>query len=107
MEIEPGIDGLCHASELSEDRGKKVSEVVAEGDSIEVMVLDVDPGERRIALSIKAAKEGTSDYRAYMHDAPVSTSMETALGAALRDKITDGEDESAPSDPGSSEDQNG
>ena len=31
-------------------------------------MLDVDAAERRISLSVKAAKEGTSDYRAYMNN---------------------------------------
>ncbi|MBT6179158.1 MAG: S1 RNA-binding domain-containing protein, partial [Deltaproteobacteria bacterium] len=73
VEIEPGIDGLCHVSELSDDRETKVEDMVKEGDSLEVMVLDVDPGERRIALSIKAARDGTGDYRAYMHDHTASS----------------------------------
>ena len=87
VEIEPGIDGLCHISELSEDREKKVEDVVKEGDTLEVMVLDVDPGERRISLSIKAAAEGTGDYRAYMHDN--STLGSTALGQALQNLQVD------------------
>jgi small subunit ribosomal protein S1 len=73
VEIEPGIDGLCHVSEFSDDRETKVEDMVKEGDSLEVMVLDVDPGERRIALSIKAARDGTGDYRAYMHDHTASS----------------------------------
>ncbi|MEE2962165.1 MAG: S1 RNA-binding domain-containing protein, partial [Myxococcota bacterium] len=78
VEIEPGIDGLCHISEVSEKDGKKN---VEEATIIEVMVLDVDPVERRISLSMKAAAEGTSDYRAYMSD---HTVMGTALGDALK-----------------------
>ena len=87
VEIEAGIDGLCHISEISEDRGKKADDVVNESDKIEVMVLDVDPAERRISLSIKAAQEGTGDYRAYMHDNSGETALGTALGAALMGKF--------------------
>ena len=87
VEIEAGIDGLCHISEISEDRGKKADDVVNESDKIEVMVLDVDPAERRISLSIKAAQEGTGDYRAYMHDNSGETALGTALGAALMEKF--------------------
>ena len=47
------------------------------------MVLDVDPGERRISLSIKAAREGTSDYRAYMSD----EGSRTRMGEVFRDKL--------------------
>ncbi|MDP7038376.1 MAG: 30S ribosomal protein S1 [Myxococcota bacterium] len=66
VEIEPGIDGLVHVSELSEDRINNPNEVLKPGDSIEVLVLDVDAAERRVSLSLKAALDGTSDYRAYM-----------------------------------------
>ena len=84
VEIEPGIDGLCHVSELSEDRIDKPADVQKIGDTVEVMVLDVDPGERRISLSIKAAREGTSDYRAYMVDDGESRAR---LGEVFADKL--------------------
>ena len=80
VEIEPGIDGLVHVSELADERINKPSDVIKPGTKIDVMVLDVDPIERRISLSAKAAREGTSDYRAYMHD---HSAMGGALGAAL------------------------
>jgi small subunit ribosomal protein S1 len=84
VEIEPGIDGLCHISELAESRVAKASDVVKVGDELPVMVIDVNPAERRISLSVKAAKEGTSDYRAYMHDQVESrTQLGAALGKAL------------------------
>src|SRR6185436_4998562 len=44
VEIEPGIDGLCHISELADERVGKTEDVVKQGDEVEVMVLDVDPG---------------------------------------------------------------
>jgi small subunit ribosomal protein S1 len=87
VEIEPGIDGLCHISELAEGRVENAADVVKVGDEIQVMVIDVNPAERRISLSIKAAQEGTSDYRAYMHDEAEST---TQLGAALGKVIAEG-----------------
>jgi small subunit ribosomal protein S1 len=75
VEIEPGIDGLCHISELADERVEKATDIIKAGDEVEVMVLDVDPGERRISLSLKAAREGTSDYRAYMDDASAGRSQ--------------------------------
>jgi small subunit ribosomal protein S1 len=83
VEIEPGIDGLCHISELSEERVDKTQDVVKQGDEVEVMVLDVDPGERRISLSIKAAREGTSDYRAYMQDERSRSQLGDVLSTKL------------------------
>jgi len=45
-------DGLVHISQLSEDRVKKVTDVVEEGDEVNVWVLDVKPEQGRIALTM-------------------------------------------------------
>lgn len=54
VELEPGVEGLVHISELSNKRVVRVSDVVKEGDEVEVMVLSVDPSARRISLSMKS-----------------------------------------------------
>ena len=56
VEILPGTDGLVHISELDVKRVAKVTDVVNEGDEIEVKVLDVD-NRGRIRLSRKALME--------------------------------------------------
>ncbi|WP_417850041.1 S1 RNA-binding domain-containing protein [Thalassoglobus sp.] len=56
VELEPGIEGLVHISELEHRRVKRVTEVLKVGDMIEVQVLEVDPGKKRISLSMKALK---------------------------------------------------
>lgn len=86
VEIEPGIDGLVHISELSEDRVDKTEDVLKPGDEIDVMVLDVDAADRRISLSLKAALDGTSDYRAYQYDEPDAS--RTTMGDAFADKLS-------------------
>lgn len=56
VELEPAIEGLIHISEMS--WGKKVrkaSDVVKPGDSVEVVILGINAGERRIALGLKQA----------------------------------------------------
>ncbi|MCL2675994.1 MAG: 4-hydroxy-3-methylbut-2-enyl diphosphate reductase [Firmicutes bacterium] len=54
VQIEPGIEGLVHVSEASNNYIKSINEVVKVGDEIDVMVLAMDEGSRRITLSIKA-----------------------------------------------------
>ncbi|MEK7357993.1 MAG: S1 RNA-binding domain-containing protein, partial [Bdellovibrionota bacterium] len=54
VEIMPGTQGLVHISELTNERVRQVTDVVNEGDDIEVKVLDVDRAGR-IKLSRKAA----------------------------------------------------
>lgn len=56
VELEPGIEGLIHLSEMSWSKKiHKPSDVLNTGDSVEVVVLDVKPGQRRIALGLKQA----------------------------------------------------
>jgi small subunit ribosomal protein S1 len=55
VELEPAIEGLIHISELSPQRVRKVRDVVQEGQEVQVLVLSVDPAQRRISLSLKGA----------------------------------------------------
>ncbi|NNF27353.1 MAG: 30S ribosomal protein S1 [Gemmatimonadetes bacterium] len=58
VEIEPGIDGLVHVSDMSWTRRvEHPSEVVQKGDEIEVMVLDVDSENKRISLGMKQLQD--------------------------------------------------
>jgi len=68
IEIEAGVEGLCHVSELSENRVDNPRSVVEIGQEVEVMIVDIDPEERKIALSIKAlnSSDKGGDYRAYL-----------------------------------------
>ncbi len=87
VEIEKGIEGLIHISELSQERVDDPRQVVKEDDEIDVMVLDVDPEERRIALSVKSLQLAKDDdYQQYLErqgDGRVS------LGEALASKGID------------------
>jgi ribosomal protein S1 len=75
VEIAPGIEGLLHISELADRRVKSVQEVVKEGDTVEVKVLEVDEDKRRVSLSMKkstAVEAGMSaqEYNArHAHEA--------------------------------------
>jgi len=58
VEIEPGIDGLVHVSDMSWTRRvEHPSEVVRKGEELEVMVLDVDAENKRISLGIKQLQD--------------------------------------------------
>lgn len=54
VEVEPGIEGLLHISELSTQRVRRVRDAVSEGQTVEVQVVQVDPVNRKLALSLKA-----------------------------------------------------
>jgi small subunit ribosomal protein S1 len=53
VELEPGVEGLVHVSELATQRVRRVRDIVSEGQPVEVEILSVDPTARRIALSLK------------------------------------------------------
>ena len=53
VELEPGVEGLVHISELAHKRVWRASDVVKEGDEVEVLVLSCDGDAQRISLSMK------------------------------------------------------
>jgi small subunit ribosomal protein S1 len=56
VELEEGVDGLVHISELSDQRVPNVSSVVKEGQIVQVRVLSVDAEQRRISLSMRSGQ---------------------------------------------------
>ena len=74
VEIEDGIDGLVHVSDLSWTRRvKHPSEVLKKGDSVEVVVLGIDKEKRRISLGLKQAQENPWDELAQRFEAGTVT----------------------------------
>jgi len=56
VRIEEGVEGLIHVSQLSTERVEKPSSVFKVGDEVEAEVINVDPAERKIGLSIRALR---------------------------------------------------
>lgn len=72
VELEPGVEGLIHRSEMSwTRRDVKPTEVLAEGDVVDVSVLEVDPESRRIRLSLKEVSE--NPWQAWLAKHPVGS----------------------------------
>ena len=57
VELEPGLDGLVHISQIAATRINKVEDVLHVGDMVRVRILDVNPEAKRISLSIRDAAE--------------------------------------------------
>ncbi len=55
VELEPGIEGLIHISELARNKVWRVTDIVKPGQEVEVKILSVDSDARRIALSLREA----------------------------------------------------
>ena len=81
VELETGIEGLIHISELSEERVENPSEVVQKGDKPKAMVISLDKEAKKIALSMKAAKNSQEKGSGY--------SQEEVKSSTLADKLKD------------------
>ena len=56
-ELESGVEGLIHVSELTDRMVQHPREVVRQGDKVRVKVLRIEPDRRRLGLSLKRAEE--------------------------------------------------
>jgi len=57
VRIEEGVEGLIHVSQLSTERVDKPSSLFKVGDRVEAEVLNIDPHDRKVSLSIRALKK--------------------------------------------------
>ncbi len=55
VELEPGVEGLVHISELAPQRVRRVADIVKPDQEVQVAVLRIDPAARKMSLSLKAA----------------------------------------------------
>ncbi len=86
LEIEEGIEGMIHVSELSKERVKSPHEFTQEAEELSAMVLKVNKKEKKIALSIKSL-EKSGDYdqvKGYMSSSEVVASN---LGDLLKENL--------------------
>lgn len=93
VEVFPGVEGLIHISQISHKHIATPHEVLQEGDVVQVKVLEVNPSEHRIALSIKALEkaENTNETQEVSEDdyqlpeESTGFTMGDILGDALKD----------------------
>ena len=101
VEIEPGIEGLVHVSQLSRGRVENPKDMYQAGADIEAEVTQIDIRERRISLSIRSLLRSadSAEMREYMADAEEAPrySLGDMISEKLRGKVGGGE--------GSDEDQ--
>jgi len=70
IEIEPGIQGLVHLSQLSHERVTKPESILKVGDRVSVKIIDINQREKRMSLSLKEAIEAKNieDYKDRIHE---------------------------------------
>jgi len=81
VELEPGLEGLLHISELADHKVESPEEVVKVGDEVEVKVLRVDTADRKIGLSRKRLTWTPEEVEAEANEAAAA-----AAGGAPREK---------------------
>ncbi|MGP0586863.1 30S ribosomal protein S1 [Paenibacillus timonensis] len=75
VEIAPGVEGLVHISQISHKHIGTPHEVLKEGQTVQVKVLEVNPSEKRVSLSIKETEEAP---------APAPKSERPSKGSSVR-----------------------
>lgn len=65
VEILPGIEGLVHITEITDENIAKPSEVLKVGQKVKVKILNVDKNEKKLSLTIKDAIEKSNEYMQY------------------------------------------
>ncbi len=83
VELAPGVEGLCHISEIDRDEGLALAEMFAAGQAVRCRILRIDWHESRIGLSMHSIEQegAEEDVIAEVSDGPAP---ETAMAAALR-----------------------
>ncbi|AZV63713.1 30S ribosomal protein S1 [Peribacillus frigoritolerans] len=86
VEIFPGVEGLVHISQISHKHIATPQEVLKEGQSVEVKVLEVNETDQRLSLSIKELEEPQSNYNTSDYEMP-EESKGFQLGEMIGDQL--------------------
>jgi len=84
VELEDGIEGMVHVSEISRDKVKTPVGLYNVGDMLTARVINVSAKERKIGLSIKALDEDSQSYKDYMRKGASSPST---IGDLLKEEL--------------------
>ncbi|MBZ9609007.1 30S ribosomal protein S1 [Clostridium estertheticum] len=80
VQLESGVEGLVHLSEISEERIAKVSDVLKVGEVVKVKIGEINEKDRRISLSIREAARGNEDFSQYKQEEEAGLTLADILG---------------------------
>jgi small subunit ribosomal protein S1 len=83
VELAPGVEGLCHISEIDRDEGLALAEMFATGQAVRCRILRVDWHESRIGLSMHSIEQDGAEEEVTV-EAVEGAATDTAMAAALR-----------------------
>jgi small subunit ribosomal protein S1 len=84
VEIGPGVEGLVHVSQISDEHISRPSNVLSVGDKVNVKIIDIKPEEQRMSLSIKDAVENNNENVNDYND----NEMGTTIGDLFKNKLS-------------------
>jgi len=90
VELAPGVEGLCHISEIDRDGGLTLAETFMSGQNVTCRILRIDWNENRIGLSMHSVEQDDESQPAAAVELPEA---ETAMAAALKAAVGIVEDE--------------
>ncbi|HJH11630.1 MAG TPA: 30S ribosomal protein S1 [Metalysinibacillus jejuensis] len=88
VEVFPGVEGLVHISQIAHKHINTPHEALKEGDEVQVKVLDVNPEEHRLSLSIKALVENEEAEENFDYELPEESSG-FSFGDVIGDQLKD------------------
>jgi len=97
VELAPGVEGLCHISEIERDPGLSLAEIYLSGQAVRCRILRIDWNENRIGLSMHGVdqEDAEAEAKTAVESVPAAAA-ETAMAAALRAGGLVPEEEDAP-----------
>ncbi|MEG1537866.1 MAG: 30S ribosomal protein S1 [Clostridiales bacterium] len=87
LEVEPGVEGLVHISQMAHQRVEKTEDVVKPGDMVQVKVLSVDPEAKRMSLSIKATLPKDGLLAEETQDGAMENAVENMTEDTMEDTV--------------------
>nr|MDA3846029.1 30S ribosomal protein S1 [Vallitaleaceae bacterium] len=88
VKLGEGFEGLVHISQLSDERVEKPSDIVKEGDKVQVKIVEINTKDKRIRLSMKDAKEAEESAQVAKYaqeEGNATTNLKDVFSAFLKD----------------------
>lgn len=87
VELEPGIEGLLHVSQISKDRLRRAQDAIKVGESVQVRVLSVEPARQRIALTRLDTRGATLGSEDSVDGKVIDQALRDAAGQPLKTNL--------------------
>jgi small subunit ribosomal protein S1 len=89
VEVASGVEGLVHISQIASKHIGAPSEVLKEGQEVQVKILDINPAEQRISLSIRGAEEEKEEKATRKEVANYEADHTGGMGITIGDRLGD------------------